>query len=327
MEQSMMKMEGESIDENIEDLRKIVDNLIVFSFEQEDLLNRFSTASIQHPEYPNNLKQQYVLKEYFNHIDDSLYVLALRVVQMSTMIQKEVSEVHYNLDESLLNFTEDKVDIGISNQQFVITSANNLANSLSNLLESLMNASPSFGQGKGNSPDFGLPDIIKKQGELNEQIKDGVENGEKEDKKPGENGEGMNDELYEIYKQQEQLKGMLKDILGEDPTNANGAGDAIKKMEELQKELLERGFAKEVVKKIIQLNYELLKLQKAKMEQGEDNIRKSENPKLIFERRNIEAIKVENPYFKTNEILNRQSLPLQTIYKKKVQEYFKKEQQ
>ncbi len=154
-----------------------------------------------------------------------------------------------------------------------------------------------------------------------------MENGEKEDKKPGENGEGMNDELYEIYKQQEQLKGMLKDILGEDPTNANGAGDAIKKMEELQKELLERGFAKEVVKKIIQLNYELLKLQKAKMEQGEDNIRKSENPKLIFERRNIEAIKVENPYFKTNEILNRQSLPLQTIYKKKVQEYFKKEQQ
>ncbi|MFO7672604.1 MAG: DUF4175 family protein [Lutibacter sp.] len=329
MEQSMMQMEGESIDENIDDLRKIVDNLIVFSFEQEDLLNRFSAADIRHPEYANNLKQQHVLKEYFNHIDDSLYLLALRVVQMSTMIQNEVSEVHYNLDESLLNFTDDKADIGISNQQFVITSANNLANSLSNLLESLMNASPSFGQGKGkgNSPDFGLPDIIKKQGELNEQMKDGIEKGEKEGKKPGENGEGMSDELYEIFKQQEQLKEMLKDILGEDPANANGAGDAIKKMEDLQKELLEKGFEKDLVKKIIQLNYELLKLQKAKLEQGEDNIRKSEMPKVIFERRNIEAIKVENRYFKTNEILNRQSLPLQTIYKKKVQEYFRKEQQ
>jgi hypothetical protein len=172
MEQSMAAMEGESIDENIEDLRKIVDNLIIFSFGQEDLMNRFSEADIRHPEYANNLKQQYILKEYFNYIDDSLYVLALRVVQMSTMIQKEVSEVHYNLDESLLNFTDDKADIGISNQQFVITSANNLANSLSNLLESLMNASPSFGQGKGDSPQFGLPDIIKKQGEINEQIKD-----------------------------------------------------------------------------------------------------------------------------------------------------------
>ncbi|MBE0423679.1 MAG: DUF4175 family protein [Lutibacter sp.] len=329
MEQSMSAMEGESLDENIDDLRKIVDNLIVFSFEQEDLLDRFSSADIRHPEYPNNLKQQYVLKEYFNHIDDSLYVLALRVVQMSTMIQKEVSEVHFNLNEALLNFTDDKADIGISNQQFVITSANNLANSLSDLLESLMNASPSFGRGKGkgNSPEFGLPDIIKKQGELNEQIKDGVEKGEKDGQKPGENGESMSEELYEIYKQQEQLKGMLEDLLGDNPENAKGAGDAVKKMEELEKMLLEKGFTKDIVQKILQLNYELLKLQKAKMEQGEDNIRKSETNKSIFEKRNIEAIKVENPYFKTSEILNRQSLPLQTIYKKKVQEYFKKEQQ
>ncbi|MFZ2284087.1 MAG: DUF4175 family protein, partial [Lutibacter sp.] len=149
MAHDMTAMEAESIDENIDDLRKIVDNLIIFSFEQEDLLDRFSTADINHPEYPNNLKKQYVLKEYFNHIDDSLYVLALRLVTMSTMIQKEVSDTHYYLDESLLNFTDDKADIGISNQQFVITAANNLANSLSDLLENLMNASPSFGQGKG----------------------------------------------------------------------------------------------------------------------------------------------------------------------------------
>ncbi|MDD3722413.1 MAG: hypothetical protein PHW92_07990, partial [Lutibacter sp.] len=149
MEQAIMKMEGESIDENIDDLRKIVDNLIIFSFEQEDLLDRFSSANIDHAEYPNNLKKQQVLKEYFNYIDDSLYVLALRLVNMSTMIQKEVSDTHYFLDEALLNFTDDRADLGIANQQFVITAANNLANSLSDLLERLMNASPSFGAGKG----------------------------------------------------------------------------------------------------------------------------------------------------------------------------------
>ena len=326
--QDMTAMEAESIDENIDDLRKIVDNLIIFSFEQEDLLDRFSAADINHPEYPNNLKKQYVLKEYFNHIDDSLYVLALRLVTMRTMIQKEVSDTHYYLDESLLNFTDDKADIGISNQQFVITSANNLANSLSDLLENLMNASPSFGQGmgkgKGNSQSFGLPDIIKKQGELNDQIKEGIE---KEGKKPGENGDGLSDELYEIYKQQELLKGMLKDFLGDSPENSEKAGEAIKKMEELEKELLEKGFTKDVVKKILQLNYELLKLQKATLQQGEDNVRKSETSKVIFEKKNLEAIELKNRYFNYNEILNRQSLPLRTIYKKKVQEYFKTDQQ
>jgi hypothetical protein len=326
MEQAMMKMEGESIDENIDDLRKIVDNLIIFSFEQEDLLDRFSSANINHPEYPNNLKKQHVLKEYFNYIDDSLYVLALRLVNMSTMIQKEVSDTHYYLDEALLNFTDDKADLGISNQQFVITAANNLANSLSDLLESLMNASPSFGSGKGDAQSFGLPDIIKKQGELNEKIKEGLEKGEKEGEKPGDNGEGMSEELYEIYKQQEQLKNMLKDILGGDPENSEGLGAAVKKMEAFEKELLEKGFTKDITQKILQLNYELLKLQKAILQQGEDNIRKSESSKVIFERKNIEAIELKNQYFNYNEILNRQSLPLRTIYKKKVQEYFKSEQ-
>ncbi|MHB1195248.1 MAG: DUF4175 family protein [Lutibacter sp.] len=326
MAQDMTAMEGETIDENIEDLRKIVDNLIVFSFEQEELLDRFSAADIGHPEYPNNLKKQFVLKEYFNHIDDSLYVLALRLVTLSTMIQKEVSDTHYYLDESLLNFADDKADLGISNQQFVITSANNLANSLSDLLESLMNASPSFGQGKGkgNSQSFGLPDIIKKQGELNEQMKEGMEN---KGNNPGEKGDAMSDELYEIYKQQEQLKGMLKDFLGEDSENSKGSGDAVKKMEELEKELLEKGFTKDLVKKILQLNYELLKLQKATLQQGEDNVRKSKTSKVIFEKRNIEAIELKNQYFNYNEILNRQSLPLRTIYKKKVQEYFKTNKQ
>ena len=322
MEQAMDAMEGESIDENIDDLRKIVDNLIVFSFEQEDLLDRFYASGESQFDYSNNLKHQFVLKEYFNHIDDSLYVLALRVVQMSTMIQKEVSNTHYYLDEALSNFADDKPDIGISNQQFVITAANTLANELSNLLESLMNASPSFGKGKGKSQPFGLPDIIKKQGELNEKMKDGVEKGEKEGKsgENGENGEEGSGELYEIYKQQEQLKNMLKDFLEE---NSNGSGDAIKKMEELEKELLEQGFTKEVAKKILQLNYELLKLQKAILEQGEDNVRKSDIPKDIFEKQNIEAIKLQNQYFNYNEILNRQSLPLRTIYKRKVQEFFK----
>jgi hypothetical protein len=316
MEEAMDTMEGESIDENIDDLRKIVDNLIVFSFEQEDLLDRFYESGESQFDYSNNLKHQFVLKEYFNHIDDSLYVLALRVVQMTTMIQKEVSDTHYYLDEALSNFADDKADIGISNQQFVITAANNLANALSNLLESLMNASPSFGKGKGKSQSFGLPDIIKKQGELNEKIKEGVGKG----KKNSENNEEGNGELYEIYKQQELLKNMLKDFQGED---ANKSGDAVKKMEALEKELLEQGFTKEVANKMLQLNYELLKLQKAMLEQGEDNVRKSNIPKDSFEKQNIEAIKLENPYFNYNEILNRQSLPLRTIYKRKVQEFFK----
>jgi len=331
MEQSMEAMEGESIDENIDDLRKIVENLIEFSFQQESLLDKFSSSDNHHPEYPKNIKQQYTLKEYFEHIDDSLYVLSLRLVKMSSTIQKEVSNAHYYIDASLINFTENRFDLGISNQQFVITSANNLANQLSNLLESLMNASPSFGKGKGSSRQFSLPDIIKKQGELIDAMKVGMKKGKKQGDKQGEtsdeNGEQMNGDLYEIYKQQSQLREMLKEMLGENgKKSGNGSGDAVKQMEELEKELLEKGFSQGVIQKMQQLNYELLKLEKATLQQGEDKKRKSKTNFQEFQKRRIDKLKLQNQYFNYNEILNRQSLPLRTIYKKKVQEYFKTEE-
>ena len=74
------------------------------------------------------------------------------------------------------------------------------------------------------------------------------------------------------------------------------------------------------------MNYELLKLNKAKKDQGEDINRKSESSRLDFESRAIDKLKLKNEYFNYNEILNRQSLPLRSIYKKKVQEYFKTEE-
>lgn len=330
MGQSMAASEGEEIDENIDDLRIIVENLIEFSFQQEALMNKFSTIENSSATYPQNIKNQNKLKEYFEHIDDSLYMLSLRVVQMSSMIQDEVSDIHYNMDESLLNFTENRYDTGLSNQQFVITGTNNLANSLSDLLENLMNASPSMGKGKGKSKGFSLPDIIQKQGEISEKMKQQMQKGEKskgeKGEQKGEEGESQNEELFEIYKEQAELRKMLQDLLGKEKGKNKGSGQAEKMMEEIEDELLEKGVSNNLIEKIKQLNYELLKLDEAKLEQGEDKERESNTNKNEFQDRIIKQLKLKKPYFNNTEILNRQSLPLRTIYKKKVQEYFKSEQ-
>jgi len=338
MEKSSMNMNGEMIDEDIDDLRKIIENLIEFSFQQENLLEKINGSSSLNSDLPSSLKRQNMLKEYFYHIDDSLYVLSLRLVKMGSIIQKEVSNVHYYLDESLVNFSDSNLDLGMSNQHFVINSSNILANSLSDLLQSMMNASPSFGDGKGNSQEFSLPDIIKKQGDLLSKMKQesgkGGENGNKKTGKgeeengdgKGNRGEGLDDDIYNIYKEQVALRESLNDLLemSNDKLDSN-ADDVFKQMEEIEKELLEKGFSSDVVNKMEKLNYELLKFDKAKKEQGEDTTRKSKTNNEIFNKRIIDKVKFQNQYFNYNEILNRQSLPLRTIYKKKVQEYFKKE--
>ncbi|AOW21116.1 DUF4175 family protein [Urechidicola croceus] len=340
MSDAMMEMSGgESMDEDIEALRAILENLLEFSFQQEDLMEEFSEIDNAHPDFANKLKQQHVLKEYFEHIDDSLYTLSMRQPKISSEIFKDLSDAHYHLDESLTHFADNQFNTGVSDQQFVMTATNNLAYLLSNILNSMQNASPSMGKGKGKS--FSLPDIIQKQGEMIEKMQQGLKPGEKPgekgDGKEGENGqqngqqsgdgegEGMNGELYELYKQQAEMRQMLNDALGDKKgKDGNGIGEkALKQMEQLEQDLLEKGFTNEVLQKMMQLKHELLKLEEAAYEQGQDVKRESNTNVQLFEKRNIKDIDRKKLWFNQNEILNRQSLPLQTIYKKKVQEYFR----
>lgn len=352
MQKSMMEMQGEAMEENIEDLRKILENLVIFSFQQEQLMSKFSETSTSHPDFGKDLKKQNEIKTYFEHIDDSLYVLAMRVPKISTKIQDDLSTAHYNLDQSLYNFSENRFNIGISNQRYVMTATNNLADYLSNILNNMQNnMSMKMGKGKkGKGQGFSLPDLIKKQESLSEKMKDGVKKGEKKGKgkegnKPdnnGKKGEGnkgnktgkgegdanddLNVELYEIFKQQTQLRQELQDALKENEQgkaggNAN-AKKALKSMEELENEILEKGFNAATLQKMQNLNYELLKLDKAALEQGKDKKRKSTSNTLENRRNNIKALKFKKQFYNQIEILNRQSLPLQQNYKKKVRAYF-----
>jgi hypothetical protein len=362
MQKEMMEMEGESIEENMDDLRKILENLVIFSFQQEQLMNKFSETSTTHPDFGKDLKKQHEIKKYFEHIDDSLYVLSIRVPKISTKIQDDLSSVHYNLDQSLENFSENFFPEGISNQRYVMTSTNNLADYLSDILSSMKeNMSMKMGKGKkGKGQGFSLPDLIKKQEGLSEKMKDGMKKGEKqgegkegdkpnENGKPGEKGEkgkegksgkngdkqgegegnsndDLDGELYEIFKQQSQLRQELQDAIKEGDNGKPGgnadAKKALKTMEQLENEILEKGFNAGTLQKMQNLNHELLKLDKAALEQGEDKKRKSTSNLKENEKNNLKQLEFKKQFYNQTEILNRQSLPLQQNYKKKVRDYF-----
>ncbi len=335
MQGAMSAMQGESIDENIDDLRAILENLLTFSFDQEQLMLSFDGVDAGHAEFPAKLKKQQILKEHFEHIDDSLYTLSLRLQKLSSNIQKDLTEAHYNIDKSLENIAENRIQQGTSNQQYTMTAANNLANMLSNVLNSLQNPGMGSGKGKGNS--FSLPDIIKKQQGLSEKMKEGMKKGEKPGEKEGKgkksgkgNKQGQGDskeqmtgEQYQIYQEQNALREALQELMGKEGKGGSKGQKALKQMEELEKQLLDKGFNNEVLQNMLHLEHELLKLEKARLEQGKDKKRKSETNTQQFSQRTIPQIKNIKLYFNSNEILNREPLPLRNAYKKKVQEYFK----
>jgi Mg2+ and Co2+ transporter CorA len=104
----------------------------------------------------------------------------------------------------------------------------------------------------------------------------------------------------------------------------NQGMDALQQMKEIEKQLINKGFKNDVLQKILNVKHELLKLEKAIQQQGEDTKRQSKTNDKSFNNTAAPLSKELKEYINSVEILNRQSLPLQPNFNQKVQNYFKK---
>lgn len=361
MQQQMMMAAAQGNQEDAEMLRQILDNLLTFSFQQEALMEDFKSLQENNPVYVAKLKRQNMLRTNFEHVDDSLYALALRNPMISGKITEKLTDVAFNIDKSIERLAENQIRQGIGSQQYTITGANDLALMLGNALNQMQMQMKGMGQGKqgkkgkGQGMGFQLPDIIKKQGEIGKKMQQGMQQGksgkgEKSGKsgegtpKEGENGqqksgegkqgkngeqkgmgqEGMNGELYEIYKQQQQLRNALEDKIREAGLGSD-AKQLARKMEEIENELLLKGFNEQTLQKIMALQHQLMKLEKAAYKQGQDTKRESETNREEYHPTSSANLLKAKEYFNTTEILNRQSLPLRQNFKELVEDYFSKQ--
>ncbi len=374
MQSSMEMGEQEQMEEDVAMLRQILDNLLAYSFSQESVMGQFKGLKRGSPSFNKNLKIQQDLKQEFKHVDDSLFALSLRNPKLSEGVTAEVGNVQYNIEKSLETLAEADVFKGVSYQQFAISASNKLADMLASLLNNMQMSMQMLGSGKGKgkpSPGKGsggesqLPDIIKKQGDLEKKMKDGMKPGDKPGNKPGQkpgekpgdgkeggkdgkgtqgkdgksgsgssgqgdsdgengqDGEGDAKAIMEIYKEQQQLRESLQKELDKQGIGNQGKS-ALEQMKQIEKQLLNKGFNNEVLQKILNVKYELLKLEKAVQQQGEEKKRQAETSKKDFTNTATALPARLQEYINSVEILNRQTLPLRSNYNQKVQEYFNK---
>ena len=342
MAQTLEQDEMEQLQEDVAMLRQILDNLLAFSLSQEDLMNQFKKHKSGSPAFNKNIKIQQDLKQQFKHVDDSLFAMSLRNPKIAEDITKEIGNVIYNVDKSLSSLTDAQVPKGLSHQQYTISAANKLADFLSDMLNNMQMQMSGMGSGKpkpGQGQGMQLPDIIKKQEGLGEKMKDGIKKGEKpgdgqkgqngkqgkpgESGQDGEGGEGDAQAIMEIYKEQKQLREALQNELNKQGLGGNGQS-ALEQMKQIEKQLLNKGFKNETLQKILNVKQELLKLNSAIQQQGEENKRQSETNKKEFNNQSNALPAALLDYLNSIEILNRQSLPLRSNFNQKVQEYFNK---
>lgn len=359
MQQMMSSMQMEQEAEDAKMLRQILNNLIIFSLQQEDLMSRFKDIENSNPYFAKYLRRQSELRENFKHIDDSLFALSQRNMMITESVNNKIEDINFNTDKALERLADNKVRRGTANQQYVMKDANSLANMLAQALDQMQEqmSSSSSGEGKpqqGEGEGDQLSDIIKSHEELQKEMEEGQKKGQKEgqkkngeqsgegegtdgkegqsSKKEGNEGENengkeqgdseqMSSEIYEIFKKQQELRQELENRIERLGLEDNSQ-ELQKSLDEIENELLMNGYTNKLLKQMEDVKHQLLKLKKAANQQAQDDRREAETNTKKYDKQAEAWRKKSKEYFQSTDILNRQQLPLQDKYQELIRAYF-----
>ena len=320
------KNDSESSEEDVKDLRYLLENLLSVSFEQETLMKDFKKINQTDPRYIALLQREIKLKDDSKIIEDSLYALAKRVSQIKKFVTKEVGDMNDYVDESILALKQRRPDISAGKQQFAMTSMNNLALMLSEVLKQLqeqqqkMKGMPSGAQCKKpgkNKPGQSMSELQKA---LNQKI-DGL-------KKGGKQGKQLSQELAKLIAEQQAIRKMVKDMEGKggmDPNGKQQLKDIAKKMEETEKELSFKQLSPQTIMRQNDIVSRLLESEKAQREREFEEKRESKSGNDIADRKYPPALeKYLKEKDKQIEMLRSTPPAFNPYYKEKVGMYFQK---
>jgi hypothetical protein len=207
-------MDMEQVQIDIKATRQLLSNLIRLSFGQEDLMDSVRHTSPSTQAYINNQETQNRLHSNSLMIRDSLFELSKRIEKLPVIVNKETTEMEQNMKRAVDDLENRNQGGALSEQQYVMTHANNLALMLNEILTNLMNmqnegkpsedegegacAKPGTKPGSGKKPGKGpgqqLSDIITQQQQLGEsmqKMQGGQKPGGKQGQKPGQGQNGQ----------------------------------------------------------------------------------------------------------------------------------------
>lgn len=339
MQQDMIQ---ESMGEDIDALRDILENLIQISFNQEDLMERVNSASVNDPKFTELIQDQKKIKDDLQMVSDSLVALSKRQIMIEPFVSKEIQTIDQNIESAMQSLNNRKTSQAAGQQQYVMTSVNNLALMLSETLSQMMqmmmmqsnsssscknSGKPKPGQGKGS-----MQSLRKMQEQLNQQIeqmklgKDNPGKGEKPGKQQGM-GQSMSEQLARTAAEQEFIRNEMRKLAEQlDKAGEFGTSRELKKiMEEMEKtetDLVNKMITQETMMRQKQILTRLLESEKAEMEREKDEQRESKEGKNYEPRNPEDFLKYKKIQKNEVELLRTVHPSLTPFYKKKVDQYF-----
>lgn len=335
MKQRKQQQEQEEMQEDMRALRMLLDNLVKLSFAQENLIDRLKDNTQYGPAYVKIAQEQFKLKDDARLIEDSLQALSKRVMQLKSFITKEVSEMNQHLESSIQALGTRNTPLAKVKQQYVMTSVNNLAVMLSEVLKQMQQQQQQQQQGQGSCAKPGKKkpgggSLSKLQKQLNEdlqKLKDGQKPGQ-QGTKPGQRQSGQGKEFAQMVARQQAIRRELQRMNEQLKKEGKGGKPeqgqiekALQEMEKTERELLNKSLSQETLSRQQDILTRLLESEKAERERGEEETRKSNtaDQNLVSKQKSFELFKQQKQ--RDTENLKNNNLDFQPFYRQKVDGY------
>lgn len=322
MDQMIKNTKEKQNQENIEDIRQILENLLSISFDQERILEALSKVDFNNP-IVNELKvKQMNLGNQLEFVKDSLQALARRTPEIGSVVDKEMLALENSIGSSLKVLGDGSIGSSRLYQQYGITAANNLVLFLSEVLENLKeqekNGMPGDGESEKSgkkSAKPGLKNMKESQSSIKEQLQQMIDQ-----MKKGEMGK-MSKAIGQTLAQQEMMQQMIRELLNSGSVGSK-AGEQLKiadlLLEQSRKDLINKNITSELIQRQNLILSKLLDAEKAEIERDEEDKRESKTALDIKKDNPAGYFEYNNKLNKNdNELIRRNNYKLRSFYEQK----------
>ncbi len=325
LQQKNEQEESQESNINAQQLRELLKNLVNSSFDQEKVMETLKNTIPTDPNYTILAQKQKDIKDNLKTAEDSLYAISRKVPQIQSTVNQEIASINQHIDRALENLGDRRTPEANRNQQYAMTSMNNLALMLSEALEQLQKAMKnSKGGGKSNQPS--LSQLQKMQQQLNQNMQKMRDQLQKQGNMSQSQRSGLNEQLAKMAREQQMIREALEKINQEenkDGTSKLGNLDKIsKEMEQTENDIVNKRITDDLLKRQQQIQSRLLEAEKAERQQEQDQQRES-NAGKDLPPGYIKALQdYQQKKEKQTEQIRTVSPALNLYYKQKIKSYF-----
>lgn len=325
MNQMLKNNKKKQNQENIDNLKQILDNLILLSFGQEKLLKNFVSVDYNNP-LVNELKlRQKNIQNQVVFIKDSLYAISKRSPEIGSVINKEVLALESNISSSFNSLESGSIGGARMYQQYGITAANNLALFLSEALESIKDQQNRDQEGDsdqeepgGKKSKAGIKNLKDSQNSIREQLQKMIEQMKKGDK------EQLSKSIGQTLAQQEIMQQLIREMISGGSVGLKGS-EQLKAIDQLleqsRRELINKNISNELISRQNLILSKLLDAEKAEIERDFEDKRES-NTAIDIEERNPEGYFEYKQRLKNeDETIRKESYKLRIFYDQKYKSF------